>query len=76
MRDILINNDVDPGTINEILIIFCVTLYQNYFYFPGKHYVQEDGLATRSPTNSSLSESHIQYSEHYYITTILNEHNT
>lgn len=38
--------------------------------------VQEDGLATRAPTTSVLSESHIQYLEHYYITTILNKHNT
>jgi hypothetical protein len=62
-------------TKQDLLLLICTILKQNYFMFNNKIYNQTQGLAMGAPTSAILSEIFIQHMEHNNIFTILLKHN-
>jgi hypothetical protein len=56
IRDRLLNNQVNPVIIDEILELTSTCLNQNYFLFKNNYFQQLDGVAMGSPLSPLLAE--------------------
>jgi len=66
-RNLTDNSGLDSETISEIMKLLTIVCEQNYFYFNGKYYLQEEGLAMGSPLSSILSEIYLNHIENEHI---------
>ena len=71
IEDMLLSNQLDAKTTNELIKITYMVIEQNYFTFRNKNYSQTTGLAMGAPSSAILSEIYLQHLEHTKITDII-----